>query len=90
MIHVKLIMLSGIMHWALTDEISNTVAGSDYQLFLQSLVGNEETIPKQVISKLEDLIAPTLLNSTNEICRNHSEIYIHGLRNYAPWAYYSK
>ncbi|PSN45475.1 hypothetical protein C0J52_08663 [Blattella germanica] len=54
---------------------------------LASMIGGEEHIPKDVIRKVEEFIAPGLNISTNERCRNHSEAYIKGLRNGETWAY---
>ncbi|KAJ9592884.1 hypothetical protein L9F63_015462, partial [Diploptera punctata] len=54
---------------------------------LASLIGGDEILPKNIIEKIEELIAPTLNITTNDLCRNHSEIYIQGLRNRESWAY---
>lgn len=73
----------------LPNESREVMAESEHKLWLQSLIGNEEIIPK-VTSLLEDCIAPILKNSTNILCRKHSDIYMDGLRNGTPWAYHSE
>jgi hypothetical protein len=64
--------------------------GADHQTFILSLVGGEEIFSEKLTRKIEEFIAPTLLNSTQNLCRNHSEVYISGLRNGTAWAYQSK
>lgn len=87
---MKFIIFSGIISRTLSDENINVLEKTGHQSFLQLLIGSDETIPKQLIGKIEEFIAPTSKNSTNDLCRNHSDIYIDGLRNGIPWAYRSK
>jgi hypothetical protein len=88
-VYVKIIVFSGCIHQALTNEINRAVAEPGHKFWLQSLIGNEEIIPK-ITTLIEDFIAPILKNSTNVLCRKHSDIYMDGLRNGTPWAYHSK
>jgi hypothetical protein len=87
---VKFIILSSFIHRTLSDEGSNAIEEAGHHLFLQSLLGSEEIISKELTSKIEQFIAPTSKNSTNKLCRKHSDIYIDGLRNGTSWAYRSK
>jgi hypothetical protein len=88
-LYAKIIILSGFIHRSLTNETKNAVAGPGYELWLQSLIGNDEIVPK-ITSFVEELIAPILKNSTNIPCRKHTDIYMDGLRNGTTWAYHSK
>jgi hypothetical protein len=89
LIYVKIIILSICIHRTLTNKINNAMKEPGHQFWLQSLIGNEEIIPK-VTSLIEDFVAPILKNSTNVLCRKHSDIYVDGLRNGTSWAYHSK
>jgi hypothetical protein len=89
LVYAKIIIFSGFIHRTLTNESSNTIADPGHTFWLQSLIGNEEIIPK-LTTHIEEFISPILKNSTNVLCRNHSDIYIGGLRNGTPWAYHSK
>jgi hypothetical protein len=89
LVYVKIIIFSGFIPQTLPNETSEAMAESGHKLWLQSLIGNEEIIPK-VTTLIEDFIAPILKNSTNVLCRKHSDTYMNGLRNGAPWAYHSE
>jgi hypothetical protein len=89
LVYAKFIILSCFIHQTLPNETSNAMTESGHKLWLQSLIGNEEIIPK-ITTLIEDFIAPILKNSTNVLCRKHSDIYMDGLRNGAPWAYHSE
>lgn len=87
LVYVKIIFFYGFLHRTWTNEISNTIVEPGHKLWLQSLIGNEEIIPK-ITTIIEDFIAPILKNSTNVLCRKHSDIYMDGLKNGTPWAYH--
>ncbi|XP_023719212.1 nose resistant to fluoxetine protein 6 [Cryptotermes secundus] len=87
LVYAKIIIFSCFIHQMLPNENSDVIAESGHKFWLQSLIGNEEIIPK-VTSLIEDCIAPILKNSTNILCRKHSDIYMDGLRNGTPWAYH--
>jgi len=89
-LHLILLVLSGIVHRTLTNEGVNTNVGADQQTFFLSLIGGENIFSEKLIKKIEEFIAPTLQNSTQNLCRKHSEVYISGLRNGTAWAYQSK
>ena len=89
-LHLTLLVLSSVIHRTLTNEGINMNIGSDQYTFLLSLVGGEDIFSEILIRKMEEFIAPTLQNSTQSLCRNHSEVYISGLRNGTAWAYQSK
>jgi hypothetical protein len=89
LVYAKIIIFSGFVHLALANVSKNAIVGPGHKLWLQSLIGNDEIVPK-VTSFVEDLIAPILRNSTNIPCRKHTDIYMDGLRNGTTWAYHSK
>ena len=92
-LHLTLLVWSSIIHRALTYEGVNMNVGADNQTFLLSLIGGEDIFSEKLRRKIEEFIAPTLQNSTKNsthLCRNHSEVYISGLRNDTAWAYQSK
>jgi hypothetical protein len=88
--HLKLLVFSFIIHRTLTNEGSNVNFGADNHPFFLSLVGGEDVFTEKLTRKFEELIAPTLQISTQNLCRNHSEVYISSLRNGTTWAYQSK
>jgi hypothetical protein len=87
---VKLIIFSSFVRRTLSNESNNVLEEAGHKLFLKSLIGSEVIIPEQPKTQVEGFIAPTSKNSTNDLCRKHSDIYIDGLRNGTPWAYRSK
>jgi hypothetical protein len=89
-LHLKLLVLSFIIHRTLTNEGSNVSVGADRHPFFLSLLGGEDIFTEKLTRKFEEFIAPTLQNSEQSLCRNHSELYIIGLRNGTTWAYKSK
>jgi hypothetical protein len=89
-LHVRLLVLSGIIHRTLTDKSSNVTVEADRQLYILSLTGGQEIFSEILTKKFEEFIAPTIQNSTKDLCRSHSNIYISNLRNGTAWAYESK
>jgi len=89
-LHLTLLVLSSVIHRALTNEDINMNVGDDQQMFFLTLIGGEDIFSEKLTRKIEEFIAPTLQNSTQHLCRNHSEVYISGLRNGTAWAYQSK
>jgi hypothetical protein len=90
MLRVTLIVLCSIINRTLTNEDANAISKEGHKLYFLSLLGGEAVFSEQLTRKIEEFIAPTLLNSTKDLCRNHSEVYISGLRNGTAWAYQSK
>jgi hypothetical protein len=90
MLVVTLIVISSIIHRALTNEVNNAIAKEANRPYFLSLIGGEDIFSEQLTKKIEEFISPTLQNSTKDLCRNHSEVYISGLRNGTAWAYQSK
>jgi len=90
MLHSTLLVLSSIIHRALTNEGIDMNVGADHQTFFLSLLGGEDIFSEKLIRKIEEFTAPTLQNSTQHLCGNHSEVYVSGLRNGTAWAYQSK
>jgi hypothetical protein len=89
-LHLTLFVLSCIIHRTLTNEGINMNVGDDQRTSFLTLIGGEDIFSENLTRKIEELIAPTLQNSTQPLCRNHSEFYISGLRNGTAWAYKSK
>ena len=89
-LYLTLLVLSSVIDRTSTNEGINTNVGADRQKFFLSLIGGENIFSEILIRKMEEFIAPTLQNATQGLCRNHSEVYVSGLRNGTVWAYQSK
>ena len=89
-LHLTLLVLSSIIHRTVTNGSISMNVGADHQTYFLSLIGGEDIFSEKLTRKIEEFIAPTLHNSTRHLCRNHSEVYIGGLRNGTAWAYQSK
>lgn len=88
-VYAIFLILPAFPHSSSTNKTSSAIVGPGHEFLLQSILGNDVIVPK-LIGFVEQLIAPILTNSTNALCRKHSDIYIDGLKNGTSWAYHSK